>query len=60
MQINGFYELSQHELYAVDGGMPFLVGILVAVVIIAVVAVAVAGAVVLVGKAAQALSDWIG
>lgn len=60
MQLNGFNELSNNELYEVDGGLPFVVGVLAAAGIVVGTGAVVAGTVVVVGKAAQKLSDWIG
>lgn len=60
MQTVGFQQLSEQEMYEVDGGLPFIVGVLAAGAIVAGTGVVVAGTVVLVGKAAQKLSDWIG
>ncbi len=56
----GFVELNENEMLAIDGGLPFIVGVLAAGAIVVGTGTVVAGAVVLVGKAAQALSDWIG
>ena len=55
-----FTELTNDEMYDIDGGMPFILGVLAAGAIVVGVAVVVAVTVVVVGKAAQAVSDWIG
>lgn len=55
-----FQELNQNELMRTDGGLPFVIGVLAAGGIIVVSSLATAGAVVLVGKAAQKFADWIG
>lgn len=60
MVLTGFNELTQNELYAIDGGLPFVVGVIIAIAIVAVVSVVVACAVVGAGKVAQKVSDWIG
>lgn len=55
-----FNELTNKELMETEGGIPFILGALAAVGIIAGTSFVVAGSVVLVGKAWQKISDWIG
>ncbi|WP_139903606.1 bacteriocin [Clostridium thermarum] len=55
-----FHELSASEMQEINGGLPFVLGVLAAAGIVLGTGVVVAGAVVIVGKVAQKISDWIG
>lgn len=55
-----FENIEREELNKVNGGMPMVVGVVVAGGIVLATGTVTAGAIVLVGKAAQAFSDWIG
>lgn len=55
----GFIELNNHELNAIDGGMPFLLGVLAAGGIVVGTGVVVAGTVYGVGKFVQWAGDKI-
>lgn len=57
MNLNEFYPLSQDELYAIDGGLPVVVGVLAAAGIVLGTAVVVACTVVVVAKVAQYVAD---
>ena len=57
--MNNFVELSSNEMMEIDGGMPFLVGVLAAAGIVVGTGVVVAGTVYAVGKTVQWVGDKI-